>query len=155
MARKIKLTGKQKGGMHWNRITSMHLKMKWVRVYIVSGSVGVCLGGRGGERRRYLKAEIKYGKRQVVSKVGSILREEEEVVMEGEEHEVEESQEVWPDVDCLISTHEGTVSERWGCMSEQCVWVSYESVTSLHSFPPLLLPLLLLTPLHPPTSLVL
>ena len=51
-------------------------------------------GGRGGERRLYLKAEIEYGECQVVSKVGSILREEEEVVMEGEEHEVEESQEV-------------------------------------------------------------
>ena len=61
----------------------------------MSVGVNVCVsGGRGGGGRLYLKAEIKYGKRQVISKVGSILRKEEEVVMEGEEHEVEESQEV-------------------------------------------------------------
>ena len=51
-------------------------------------------GGRGGEGRLYLKADIKYSKRQVISKVSSILRQKEEVVMEDEEHEVEESQEV-------------------------------------------------------------
>ena len=61
----------------------------------MSVGVNVCVsGGRVGEGRLYLKADIKYGKRQVISKVGSILRKEEEVVMESEEHEVQESQEV-------------------------------------------------------------
>ena len=59
----------------------------------MSVGVNVCVSG-GGEGRLYLKADIKYGKCQVISKVGSILRQEEEVVMEGEEHEVEEAQEV-------------------------------------------------------------
>ena len=84
----------------------------------VSVGVNVCIS----EGRLYLKADIKYGKCQVVSKVSSILRQEEEVVMEGEEHEVEEAQEVWPDVDCLIGTHEGTAWES-ACADVCGVWV--------------------------------
>ena len=94
MVRKIKLMGNQELWCALNRITFHAFTDEMSACLHCECECGCVSGGRGGERRLYLKAEIKYGERQVVSKVGSILREEEEVVMEGEEHEVKESQEV-------------------------------------------------------------
>ena len=72
----------------------------------------------------HLETEIQYGKCQVIPKFCSVFRQEEKVIIEGEEGEVEQSQHMGPDIHCLIGAYEGAMVCVCVCVCVcvVCVW---------------------------------